>query len=157
MKMGDISGWKVSLLGYYTTSNWNIVNKFYPESWIVWSYLTQNEEQRKTSAKNQNYHIEKFPAECLDKYWYSDKNTLQPNEERFYHIPIPVNWFNMGAVDMRHLNSDLRFNFKCSSDCVISGSVSDLSLEEFVLVVESSEDSAEDRQANHIKQISKLQ
>lgn len=130
----------------------DVIFRSYPETSLIFSYLTQNKCERDRQALYGNYNIACLPQERLDKIWVSDKNIIPENSEIYVHIPIPVNFFNMGFIHGDHIKTDLRFSFKCNTDVVISGDVSNLSLEEFELIVDSSEESSQDKQARINKQ-----
>ena len=100
-----------------------------PEQMVAWPLLTLNEECQDTLAKLGNYALTDIKSQNLKKYWYNDSNYIRDGESRYITFPIPINFIQLGALDLRHVKSPIRFIFHTSSDVVINGSVSNLSLD----------------------------
>ena len=130
----------------------DIIFRAYPETFIMYSYLTQTKCERDRQAYYGNYNIECLKYERMDKIGVSDRNVLQANEEIYVHIPLPVNWWNNGFIHGDTLANDIRFSFKCNTSVVLSGDVADLQLQEFDLIVDSNEEHREDKVARKNKQ-----
>ena len=119
------------------------ITRLYPIDWIKYFYSMPNEEQRKYLETISGFSS----ADCGDSYkcWYSEKDTLAPGEERFYYLPMEVcNFIKERAIDMGHISNDLRFEFNFTNP-VITGTASDLQLNNVELIVESHKENEGER------------
>ena len=105
----------------------------YPENWIVWDYLTEDRVGRETSRQFSNYHITK--SESGERYAISDRTKFKSGETRDVYLKIPALFFHLNAIDMSHIRSDFRLRLEMSNDIVVSGDVSNLSLDSLNLVI----------------------
>ena len=105
------------------------------EEIIAWNMLTMNDECQEELARLQNYTLTDINSKNQKKYWYNESNYIRDGETRYIYFPLPLNFIQFSALDMSHIKNPLRFIFSTSSDVVISGSVSNLSLDGFDFIV----------------------
>ena len=106
-----------------------------PEMIIAWTMLTMNDEGQDLWARLMNYALPEIKSKNQKKYWYNETNYIRDGESRYIYIPLPLNFIQFSALDMSHVSSPLRFTFETSSDIVINGSVSNLSLDALDFIV----------------------
>ena len=106
-----------------------------PEMIIAWIMLTMNDESQQQWAKLMNYAIPDIQSKNQKKYWYNESNYIRNGESRYIYIPLPLNFIQFSALDLRHIKNPLRFIFETSSDVVITGSSSNLSLDGIDFIV----------------------
>ena len=109
----------------------------YPENMIFWHYLTENRESREKSKVLSNYERIELKSESAEKYWISEKTKFKQGETRDIYLQIPALFLHLNAIDMRHTRNDFRFRFEFSNDIVVSGDVSNLSLDNLNLVAQT--------------------
>ena len=105
------------------------VQHIYSEDIAAWFWLTMTEEERSKWADFGNFHIEKFNSEYSERYYDSQKQIFQPGETRDVYIPIPSIFVHLQALDFKFIRSDFRIRMEMSSDVLLSGTLSDLSLQ----------------------------
>ena len=119
----------------------------YPENWIVWDYLTQDRVEREMSQIYENYVTVPYKSEGGEKYSTNTRTKFKAGETRDVYLKIPALFFHLNAIDMSHIRADLRLRLEMSSDIVVSGDVSNLSLDNLNLVVRNFAE--EDYDHNH--------
>jgi len=137
------------------SSNRGIGDEFfrcYPINVVLWYYMTMTTEQREQWLKLGNAHVEHFDNESLDKYWYNNNSSyLRNGDSRDFYIPIPMNLFQMGEIDLRHISQPIRFKIELASgsDVALSGAVGNLSLDAVDMIIQSHEETAGDEEIKH--------
>lgn len=121
-----------------------------PEDLITWCMITMNEEERDEWSRLMNFNLADMKSENERKYWYNENSYIRANTTKTIYFPLPLNWIKFGALDMSH-SSDLRFRFDVSSDVCITGSPSNLSLDNIELIVCSHNESEFDQLAREAR------
>jgi hypothetical protein len=115
------------------------ISRVYPITSYVWLMAMLNEEERQNMAYRAGVKLipEKDGQTSVQRDIQNSR--LHPGESREYWIQIPVAYLNMGAIDMRHIINDIRFKFQVSSvsNIVLSGTSSDLVVDDISLVINS--------------------
>lgn len=62
-------------------------------------------------------------------------NPLEVGETRDVYIPIPTSFWDMGAIHFQHMTQDIRFEFEFDSDFVISGTASNITVNNIAVVI----------------------
>ena len=112
----------------------------YPENWILWDYMLEDGFERKNSQYYGNYHATKYNGEPAEKYWVNERTKFKDGQTRDVYLKIPALFFHLNMIDMSHIRSDLRLRLELSNDIVVSGSVSNLSLDSLNLVIRNFSD-----------------
>ena len=109
----------------------------YPENMVFWHWLTEHREGREKSAHLNNYARIKLDHEGAEKYWINEQTKFKVGETRDVYLQIPALFLHLNALDMRHTRNDVRFRFEFSSDIVVSGDRTNLSLDNLNLVAQT--------------------
>ena len=109
----------------------------YPENMVFWHWLTESREGREKSSKLCNYARTELKNECAEKYWVSERTKFKAGETRDVYLQIPALFLHLNALDMRHTRNDFRFRFEFSSDVVVTGDRTNLSLDNLNLVAQT--------------------
>ena len=112
-----------------------------PEDFIVWSMIAMNDEERSYWSKQMNFNLIDMKSKNEQKYWYDENSYIRANTTKILYIPLPLNFVKFGALQMDTVANPLRFRFDISNDCVISGSASNLSLDNIEFIVTSHNES----------------
>ena len=107
----------------------------YPENIVLWDYFTKDRVSREKCAYMNNYHITKYNSESAEKLWVSEKTKFKAGETRDVYIPLPALFLHLNAIDMKHIRQDFRIRLEFSSDIVISGDRTNLSLDNLNAVI----------------------
>ena len=109
----------------------------YPETLLMWNYLTLKDDELKYAGRHQNYHLEPIKAEHKYRFTRDDHNIIRDGDTKTIYLKIPFNFVHFSALDFTHISTPTRVRLKCSSDCVVSGSVNNLSLDNIEVVAQS--------------------
>ena len=109
----------------------------YPEQMVLWNWLLQEEEGRDKWAKLSNFANVKLKGSNMEKFYDSEKTKFVQNEIKEIYLQLPAGFLHMDAIDMKHIRSDLRIRMELSSDIIIDGDVSNLSLDDVSLLINS--------------------
>ena len=118
----------------------------YPEQFMLWNYLLQGEESRQKWAKLSNYASVKLNGDKAEKFYDSESTKFQVGDSREIYLQIPVTFFHLDALDMKHIRSDLRIRMELASDIIVSGDRTNLSLDNIHLLINSFQEESYDRQ-----------
>ena len=84
-----------------------------------------------------NYGRTEIKSESAERYAITEQTKFRAGETRDVYLQIPALFLHLNALDMRHTRNDFRFRFEFSNDIVVSGDVSNLSLDDLNLVTQS--------------------
>ena len=113
------------------------IARIYPEQIVAWMWMTGNNEQRKANQDAAKFK-EVLYEDATSKYWStSDTNTIPQDKTVEITIPIPVAFFDLMAIDGRNIRNPIRFKIELSNDVVVSGTSTNLTLENVHFVVRS--------------------
>ena len=116
----------------------DILKTIYPEEFFIWNQITQDEESRDRWAKLGNWKINKLNEDgTSEKIWVGDNTEFKTGKTKDVYLQIPALFFQLDAIDMKHIRSDLRIRFEMRSDVVVSGDKSNLSLDNLHLLIRS--------------------
>ncbi len=117
----------------------------YPEQIIFhyWTVLTNEERERWASLSN--FGIGRLNSKGEEKLIASDSTILRAGETKDIYMPIPVAFLHLHAIDPTHLISDLRFRIELNNDFVISGTSTDVSLDNLNLFILSPQEAEYDK------------
>lgn len=107
----------------------------YPENWMIWEQITENETSREINKHYSNYHYTKQKSEGGERFWINDNTKFKVGETRDVYLKIPALFMHLNAIDMSHIRSDLRFRLEFSNDIVVDGDRANLSLDSLHLVI----------------------
>jgi hypothetical protein len=116
----------------------DVLGTIYPENFFIFNQITQTQQSRKQIAKLGNWSYV-----CLNQEGGNEKISINENtkyrvgETKHIYLSLPWLPLHLNAIDMRHIRTDLRFRFELSSDIIVSGSSSNLSLDGFDMFVRS--------------------
>ena len=111
-----------------------IGNYIYPETSMLWNLLTLKKDELEYSGRHQNYHLEPIKSENKYKFGRDDYNVIRDGDTKYIYVKIPFNFIHFDAWDFSHFNTPTRIRLKCNSDCVVSGDVNNLSLDDIHIV-----------------------
>ena len=123
----------------------NVLYRCFPEMIIAWCMLTMNDEAQQEWARLMNFNLKDIKHSNQKKYWYNDTNYIRDGESKYIYLPIPLPFVSLKALDMTHVKNPIRFTFETSSDVVIDGSASNLSLDGIDFFVCGYNESEEDK------------
>ena len=119
--------------------------KIYPESIIAWNYLSQSAEQRERAQQECMYKEVRTRSDNTAKIRSNPEyNTISVGETRRVSLPLPVGFFQYLAIDGRNLRNPIRFRIDLQSDIAVSGSVSNVSLDNVEFVIKSVDEDRHD-------------
>ena len=133
----------------------DILKTIYPEEWFIWNQISLDEEGRNKWAKLSNWKINKLSQEgSSEQISISEKTKFRAGKSYKVYLPIPALFFHLDAIDMRQIRSDLRFRLEManSSACLVSGTISNLSLDGINLLVRSFNEESYDKAAKEMRQ-----
>ncbi|ETO28846.1 hypothetical protein RFI_08281 [Reticulomyxa filosa] len=102
----------------------------YPEN-IVMHYSLMDPIRRKWY---EDHGMVKF-IDYKEKYLYVYPNPLEVGETRDVYIPIPASFWDMGAIHFQHMTQDIRIEFEFDSDFVISGTATNITVNNIAAVI----------------------
>ena len=126
------------------------LNYIYPEQIVFYYWSILSNEEREYWSKKSNFSIGRF-EDGTERYFDDESTILRAGETRDIYMPFPVAWLHMSAIDMKHILGDLRFRFQMNNDFVVSGTKSDVTLDDLVLFICSTEETEADRQARKME------
>ena len=106
----------------------------YPETMLGWNLMTLRDDELKYRGRHESYHLEEIKSEYKYKFGREDYNIIRDGDTKYVYVKIPFNFVQYDALDFTHISTPTRFRLKCSSDVVVSGSVSNLSLDDIEIV-----------------------
>lgn len=118
----------------------DLLKTIYPEEFLIWNQITQDEESRDRWSKLSNWHINKLKQDgASEKIHISEKTKLKAGETRDIYLQLPALFFQLDAIDMKHIRSDLRleFVFDTAAKAVVSGSANNVTLNNIHLLIRS--------------------
>ena len=135
------SEWKISS----DKGSGSTLYKCYPEMILAWCMLTMNDECQQEWAKLMNFSLKDLKHANQKKYWYDDTNYIRDGESKYIYLPLPLNFISFKALDMHHISNPIRFTYETSSDIVINGDASNLSLDGIDFFITGYNESQEDK------------
>ena len=105
------------------------------ETLLSWNLMTMKDEELKNNQQYQNYSITSYKNSYKYKLGQNSANIIRDGDTRHIYVKIPFNFVHFKAIDMSHISTPFRIRLKCSSDVVVSGSSSNLSLDNIQVVV----------------------
>ena len=123
------------------------LSHIYPENMALWPWLTEDRVSRETSSWLQNYHYTDMKKENAEKYWVSERTKFKTGETRDIYIPLPALFMHLNAIDLKHVRGDFRIRLEFSSDVVISGDKSNLSVDNLEAVIRTFSEESYDYQS----------
>ena len=117
----------------------------YPEQMVLWHWLLEEEEARDKWSKLSNFANVKLKGEESEKFFDNEKTKFRVGETKEIYLQIPVGFLHMNSIDMKHVRSDLRIRMELSNDIIVSGSASNLSLDNIHLLVNTFQEEAYDQ------------
>ena len=118
----------------------DILKTIWPEEFFIWNQITLDEESRDKWAKMSNWKINKLNQDGVsEQIAIGENNKFRVGKTKKIYLPLPALFLHLDSIDMKQIRSDLRFRFEMatSANCVVSGSASNLSLDNVNLFVRS--------------------
>ena len=116
----------------------DILKTIYPEEFLLWNQITQDDESRQRWAKLSNWNVNKLNEDgWSEKVGISEKTKFKAGETREIYLQIPALFFHLDLIDMKHIRSDLRIRMEMASDVVVSGDINNISLDNIHLLIRS--------------------
>ena len=107
----------------------------YPISMLLYQYLTENQDQVLRNQHHSGYQLVDYAKGEKQRIWYGPNTTLAPGETRDFYLPIPVNFFQMGVLDMSHIVQTIRFRIDLNPDIdAVNGGAGDVQLTDLNLI-----------------------
>lgn len=106
----------------------------YPETSLMWNAFTLKDDELKYAGRHQNYHLHEIKSESKYRLCKDDYNIIRDGDTKYIYVKIPFNFVHFDALDFSHISTPTRIRLKCSSDCVVSGDVNNLSLDDIHIV-----------------------
>ena len=116
----------------------DILKTIWPEEFFIWNQITSDTEARKRWAKLSNWSITDLKQDgSSERIWIGENNKFRTGKTKKVYLPLPALFFQLDALDLQFIRSDIRIRMEMASDVVVSGSVSNLSLDGVNLLVRS--------------------
>lgn len=121
------------------------IARWYPPNIIAFSHMTTSKDEFKFWQKHMGFHTSESDGGQNEKLT-SNLVFNTSDVDRLLFLPIPSGFCHMGGFDMQHLKQ-LRFELTLdNTDFIISGSASNLTLNNFYLVFPTKQLTSFDRQ-----------
>ena len=114
------------------------IARIFPETIVTWIMFAIDKQKRKRYQQACMYKEVEYESEGTKKFW-SDKNNneIAVGETRYITIPIPLAFFHTNVIDGRQILNGMRFRIEFSNDVVVSGSSSNISLDNIAFKIKS--------------------
>ena len=110
----------------------------WPEEFFIWNQIVMDEESRDRWARLSNWSVSKLKQDgTSERITVGESNKFRVGKTRKIYLQLPALFLHLDAIDMKQIRSDLRIRMEMSSDVVISGDKSNLSLDNIRLFVRS--------------------
>lgn len=115
------------------------ISRIYPLTCYMWLQTMYNEEERENCAYNAGLKLVKNCKGEIEVQRDRDRGKIYAGRTNEYWLPLPVAYFHMGAIDMRHVFNDLRIKLRLAAltNFVIESTATDLVVEDVTLMVNS--------------------
>lgn len=129
------------------------IARIFPESIVAWIMYAISKGKRKRYQQACMYKEVDYESEGTKKFWSDqDNNQIAVGETRYITIPIPVAFFHTNVIDGRQILNGMRFRIEFSNDVVVSGSSSNISLDNISFKIKSVEEDGFDLSARKQEQ-----
>ena len=119
----------------------------FPQNMVLWNWLTEDRIEREKSSWLQNYDYVEIKSENAEKYCISERTKFKAGETRDVYLPLPALFMHLNAIDMKHIRSDFRIRMEFSNDVVVSGDVSNISVDNLEAVIRTFSEESFDYQS----------
>ena len=114
------------------------IARVYPLNIQLYQYLNSSPTEICANSKTQLYQLQNYGCGQKQRYTHGENSVLNAGERRDIYLPIPVNVFQMGAVDMSFISQALRFRIQLNNDIdAVNGGSGDLQLENLHFMIRS--------------------
>lgn len=130
------------------------IARVYPINIQLYQFMNQSQAQIKQNSQAHCYQLYDYSNGVKQRYGHGEKTTLDAGEQRDIYLPIPVNVFQAGVIDMRHIRQALRFRIQLNGEIdALNGGSGDLVLEDLHFVIRSVKCDEQDKlHASRLKQ-----
>jgi hypothetical protein len=134
-------------------SSGDVLKTIWPEEFFIWNQISYDEEARKRWARLSNWGIVKLNQDGeSEKINVNEQTKFRAGTTKKIYLQLPALFLHLDAIDMKQIRSDLRIRFEMSTDVAVSGSASNLSVDNVQLIVRSFAEESYDNAKRQMRQ-----